>query len=557
MINQRPCLPRYAYVFLFFAGVVNPGCERSGQLPNNPLPEHPSDTDSDTASEIETESETSKETDSDKGPMVSPASDDDNDGIPNDVEGYEDPDKDGKPNYQDDDSDGDGLPDSVEANGSTLVDSDQDNTPDFLDLDSDNDGLPDSKEKEAGTNPREPDSDGDGTWDLIEVSHNTDPNDPADNVPENVFTVILPYEGGEQNRDLTFETDITHADILIMVDLSGSMDGEHQNLKSGINDVVIRGVEQELSDANFGLIEFGTWTDKPYRVAQTLTNDAKLVQNAVNAISDCGGNEETHAETLYLASVGEGFQTKVSGCGFLGLGWCNIDIPAPNCPAGSLGGACFRDGAFPIYLMLSDEAFTEASSVSVKSGSASPHTRTQAIDAMNQIGAKFIGVDSSGAGNALDDYSAVAEGTGSVDSSGNPFNFEISSDGTGLTDAIVNAVIDLTHNVQLDISTRPENDPGNPFQVDATRFIKRITPDESNPVAAYDSKDESTFFQVDPGTLVDFDVSFLNDFFQPTTVEATLFTATIFVVGDATPLSSRQVYIIVPGKDADIILAPE
>ncbi|WP_300978615.1 discoidin domain-containing protein, partial [Flavobacterium sp.] len=88
----------------------------------------------------------------------------DNDGIPNEKEGFLDSDGDGTPNYLDLDSDGDGIPDAVEkGTGTTPVDSDGDGTPNYLDLDSDGDGIPDAVEKGTGTTPV--DSDGDGTPD--------------------------------------------------------------------------------------------------------------------------------------------------------------------------------------------------------------------------------------------------------------------------------------------------------------------------------------------------------------------------------------------------------
>jgi DNA-binding beta-propeller fold protein YncE len=63
--------------------------------------------------------------------------DSDADGIPNEVEGFHDPDEDGVVNYLDLDSDGDRIPDSCEGTG----DSDGDGIPNYLDLNSDGDGV--------------------------------------------------------------------------------------------------------------------------------------------------------------------------------------------------------------------------------------------------------------------------------------------------------------------------------------------------------------------------------------------------------------------------------
>lgn len=68
--------------------------------------------------------------------------DSDGDGIPDSVEGTIDSDGDGASNHYDLDSDGDGLADAVEGAG----DADSDGTANFLDLDSDNDGYTDARE---------------------------------------------------------------------------------------------------------------------------------------------------------------------------------------------------------------------------------------------------------------------------------------------------------------------------------------------------------------------------------------------------------------------------
>lgn len=74
-----------------------------------------------------------------KGDGTPPCStnDCDNDGIPNDQDGYDDPDGDGLPSYQDTDSDGDDVPDATEG----TRDTDGDGIDDHRDTDSDNDGI--------------------------------------------------------------------------------------------------------------------------------------------------------------------------------------------------------------------------------------------------------------------------------------------------------------------------------------------------------------------------------------------------------------------------------
>jgi hypothetical protein len=175
------------------------------------------------------------------------------------------------------------------------------------------------------------------------------------------------------------------------------------------------------------------------------------------------------------------------------------------------------------------------------------HTPAQAYAAMNAKNAKFIGIDSGG-GVVMSDYETISDNTGSVDGSGNGFNYEISSDGSGLSSQVVNAVVALTQNIKVDINTSRES-VANPQGVNTANFITAIIPNYTSPANAYDSKDTTTFHGVKPGTVVYFDVKAQNTFWEPTTTESTLFKALIHVLGAGTLLDSREVFIIVPGKE--------
>jgi Bacterial TSP3 repeat len=111
-------------------------------------------------------------------------SDDDNDTIPTKKEIddakaaklSDDVDGDGKKNWLDTDADNDGKLDKDEP-----TDADKNGIPDYLESsskDTDGDGLPDSVELKLGTNPNNADSDGDGIKDGVEVGG--DPNKPVD-----------------------------------------------------------------------------------------------------------------------------------------------------------------------------------------------------------------------------------------------------------------------------------------------------------------------------------------------------------------------------------------
>lgn len=462
--------------------------------------------------------------------------DSDDDGIPDLYEGVEDTDKDGIPNFLDDDSDGDGILDYDENEENIPpLDSDSDGKPDFLDSDSDNDGLSDHQEMEFGSDPRIKDTDGDGTDDFTEYVFGSDPKDPQSNIPEDAYYIVLPYQSEPVVKSLDFSTDIKKVDVLILVDLSGSMSGEHANLKSGIKTTIIDGVRAEIPDSAFGLVKFGTVEDQVYSMASYITTNSDTVKSAVDSISSCNGSIEYHNEALYQASTGEGTNETMDCVSEDAWGNCDsgsISIPAANCAGkeGSIGGACFRNEALPIMIMASDESFSEGDAGSWTAGTRK--TTSLAISAMNTINAKFIGIDS---GASMNDFNTISDGTGSKDGSGNRFNYTINADGTGFSSQIVTAVVELTNNIQIDITTKAKHIDNVYGVADTTKFIKSITP--------------GSFPDVKPGQTVTFEVTFENTIYENTSYETKVFIANINVLGDGSFLDSRDVFIVVPGKD--------
>jgi hypothetical protein len=175
--------------------------------------------------------------------------------------------------------------------------------------------------------------------------------------------------------------------------------------------------------------------------------------------------------------------------------------------------------------------------------------------ALAGIGGRFIGVVVNGMWRT--DHEAVAMMTGSVDEAGNPLVFPAASG--EVSDAIVEGIATLALRTPQDVTTATENVAGNPGDVDATLFIKAITPVEGygpGGIAGtgYREKDDIAFYGVTPGTQVDFAVDFYNDIVMPPPT-AQIFRARIFVLGNRVArLSERQVYIIVPPEGGVILI---
>lgn len=475
------------------------------------------------------------------------------------------------------DDDADGIPDSVEAGTGGLCnprDSDGDFTPDFQDTDSDNDGVLDVDEIAHGTDPTLTDTDGDGYTDLVEITAGTNPTDPTSMVAPTDFFVVLPYGGDHVPRPLRFGTNISKADIYFLIDTTGSM-------QSAINDVnsslisITSAVAGLVHDAQFGVGHFDDFPyspygdssgyagrpDKPYQHLVDITADLGTVNSALSLTANAGADTpESDTAAIYLTATGTSmtYSDDSVGTGF---------IPPKSCPSipdemgARRGYPCFRPGALPIIVVVTDSPWHNGSDPSNDySGIVGPVSFTQAINAMNDIGARFIGANVGWAGAGAD-MNAMATATGSVRADGTPLVFTGAASTT--SSQIIEGITSLVGGTPQDVSTRTENVAGNPDNFDATQFIKSIIPFEGyapsgasgpNPGVTYTSKDATTFYQVIPGTQVEFTIDFWNDV-RPTPTHTEIHQAKIIVVGNGVAdLDFRNVYIVVPPEGGVILI---
>lgn len=510
--------------------------------------------------------------------------DTDGDTIADQHEGGEDADfdLDGTPNSLDDDSDGDGLSDAVEAGDADICtvppDHDADDWSDYLDRDADNDGLSDQDETGTyGTSPVNPDSDGDGYTDLAEVAAGTDPNDSSARIPDDDFFVVLPYGGPEARDVLRFDTNIEVADVFFLVDTTGSMGGTIDNVATSLRDVIVPGIRDTIDNAWIGVGRFedfpvggygsygthsGTVPGLPaddipfwlHSVVRDPMTEFDMIQQAVEylrSIGIGGDGSESHVEGLYQTATGEGISP-----------W----VPAQRCEVAPdfgtpRGYPCFRPGALPIVVLISDaEMHNGPSSYDAYSGVAGAHTVDQAVVALNEIGARVIGVAANAWGaNAVEHMRYVARGTGTVDGSGQPLVYETTGE---VSYEVVNAISQLAGSTPQDVSTTTQDLPdwpeylaaGEP-EIDATGFIQSIRPVRTIPDGGLlGNMTETTFEQVVPGTAVEFEVVFFNDFVGPRETSR-IYEALIIVVGNGVAhLDARHVYIVVPPEGQEVLI---
>jgi hypothetical protein len=382
----------------------------------------------------------------------------------------------------------------------------------------------------------------------------------------------------DPRRTFAFATDIRRADVYFLIDTTGSMGSPIANVQSSLTRISTE-LSARIDDLQMGVGHFEDFPNEPdcgffdfdcisgsaygaagdvaYANLQDITDSVSAVQTALNSLELGNGADgpESQIEALYQTATGEGGSwTFDSGA--------SHSIPPRTCPTipdevGTRRGyPCFRPGALPIIVLVSDVTFHNgpASGNGYAGIAPPPHSSAHATDAVAALGARVVGVAIGGGGR--NDQEALARASGTVDGTGRPLVYD--SAGGEVSDAIIEGITTLVGGTPQDVTTATENVAGNPGGVDARDFIVSITPVEGfrDGIAGtgYASKDTTTFYEVVPGTLVDFAVDFHNDFVPPAET-AVIFRAVIVVMGNGVArLDERQVYIIVPPEGAVILI---
>ncbi|MFW6051415.1 MAG: hypothetical protein ACODAU_09585 [Myxococcota bacterium] len=182
------------------------------------------------------------------------------------------------------------------------------------------------------------------------------------------------------------------------------------------------------------------------------------------------------------------------------------------------------------------------------------------VQALNARGFKVIVIESSeGYSDAYENSVALANATGSLDQDGSPYVFSIGTDGSGTSGAVVDAIERLANATRFDVSVRaadpsPDGDEedGPDNGVDETGFVASIAPIGWT-AGSCDRTTANGFSQCTPGTQLDMQVEFRNDFVQPTSVPQ-VFDFELEVLLDGTIQERIPVRIVVP---ADVPTYPD
>lgn len=415
----------------------------------------------------------------DTGPACDDPTDSDGDFIADTLEQptAADTDDDGKPDKDDPDSDADGILDANEAQNPLLdpgqfgqmrddpcdflADSDADGTPDVRDLDSDGDGVPDAQETTYDKDGVKQcrvlvDCDMDGVIDVVELAAGSSPADAA-SIPDDAgLYFVLPYKGGEQTKDFAFSTGVAKADIYFLVDTTASMQPAIDALKASLSAEIIPSILNgnlaaippipPMSDAWIGAGDvrdvpwsgYGQPGDDIYRnrflingkplsgnVAPPIKNGSEYaapadVQTILGALTAAGGGDGPEATTqaLWIAATTKPYAA-TGGASNVPPWSPALPYPAPCPQLGMFGVPCFRPGALPIFVLITDAALHNGPAPANNYSPAlvgGTKTYAETIAALDAIHARVVGVPVAGGnpGAARADLVDLAKKSGSL-----------------------------------------------------------------------------------------------------------------------------------------------
>lgn len=384
-------------------------------------------------------------------------------------------------------------------------------------------------------------------------------------LPPADLEVVLPYGGPEVVITRSVEADPGKLDVHFSIDTTGSFGGEIDALQRDLSDRIVPEIEDRVDDVAFGVSRFedfpsdpyGFPDDRPFELLTPITANQTQVRSGVARLDQplgAGGDlPESGYEALYQIATGAGFEA--AGVQYI--------PPFPGGGAGPLGGAGFREGALHVVVHATDAPSHTPESYE------GPFARTRGLDevveAMAAIDGKIIGIASSEpARPQLEELAlrtgAVAEPSAGACATGIdgaprpptadtcPLVFDIGGDGSGLSSAIVDAIVRLLDTVRYAEVYGAVLDDRLGF-VQAVEAVDAEPGDGTTPPTRADLRPmdgvDDTFLDVRVGTALGFALRLRNDTLPPADYDQH-FRLTVQILGDGLVLDEVTIRVIVP-----------
>ena len=398
------------------------------------------------------------------------------------------------------------------------------------------------------------------------------PRPDAPVLPPADVEVVLPFEGPTQVIDRTIVALPGLMDVHFSVDTTGSFGEEIDALQRSLEESIVPSLQRRVDDIAFGVSRFedfpeppyGGPEDAPFALLAGITTSRERIGGGVARLDQPFGQggdvAESGYEALYQIATGAGYS--VGGVTY---------IPRFDrrraAALGPLGGVGFRERALHVVVHVTDAPPHQPRDYLPQF----PDTRgsRDAIAALNAIGAHVLGIASNEAARPHLEALALATGavrlneTGSADetcptgidgsprpSSGGqcPLVFDIGADGSGLSTAVVDAIIALLDSVRYNEAYGETTDDPLEFvqaieALDAQVDDERLAPMRAD-LRPMDGIDD-TFVAVRQATELHFGIRLQNLSIRSADYDQT-FRIRVQILGDGTVLDEVTIRVVVP-----------
>ena len=361
--------------------------------------------------------------------------------------------------------------------------------------------------------------------------------------------VLVPPTGGPVTADFSIPATLQIVDVMFLIDATGSMRDEINNVRAGLRDVVIPGVTSAIPDAAFGLAFFGEFPVlphadprsgvRPYELRSPITTDVERLTAAFEGIPTWGNLDDPEAdvEGLFQVATGEGLPPYID--------------PSFGCPSGGTGGVCFRADAFRVVLLATDApmhngppgvspiapyTFTDPS----------PHQYAETVAALRNIDVTVIGLGASDPGRPSP-LPHLTQLVADVDTHHMPLVFDIGNAGDRIGQDIVMALERLADGVPLDVSASVEDVPGD--AIDARMLVTAVRAVSASPMGNVTGISGNGFTGVTPGTQLTFQIDVDGSVLPPSTMRREVRARVVFRDAGRSRVGSEDVLFVIPGMD--------
>lgn len=362
--------------------------------------------------------------------------------------------------------------------------------------------------------------------------------------------IEVPPDSGPLRADLTLPVQLSQVDLMFLIDASGSMADEIDNVRSRVRNFVVPRVRESITGSAFGLAFFGEFpvaphgnlgSPKAYELRLPITNDAQRLEAALDLVPDWSNADfpEAQVEGLYQVATGEGLPPFIE--------------PSFGCATGGEGGACFRSTALPVVMLITDAPFHNGppgiAPIDNYNFTPAPHTYAETIAALRAHKIVVIGLGASDSlgPSPLPHLTALARDTGAVDAEGRALVFDIGGRGNNIGNTIVTAVEGLAAGLPLDVDAYAVDVPGD--AVDARTLITSVSPLAAEPASGVEQITETTFVGTQPGTRVTFQIELDISTLPPTPETQRIPATVVFRAAQRSIVGEREILILIPGTD--------